>query len=162
MPKRPFGLRFRPFVETDLGVLRPWLEATGLGLPSALGQPGLGRRIITDPRILCRAAVDRDGDVVGFLRLDVGPDRIADLTLLVAPRRRRRGIGAAMLDEALRVARGANIRRLLAVIQDSNDEAVSFFREKGFHGSGVYMQGFVHLARIVHQADHPPPLEIIP
>src|SRR5688572_10901251 len=108
MPKRPFGLRFRPFVESDLAVLRPWLEATGLGLPAALGRAGLGQRIASDPRILCRAAVDRAGEVVGILRLDVGPDRIADLTLIVAPGSRRRGIGAQMLDEALRVARGAN------------------------------------------------------
>jgi ribosomal protein S18 acetylase RimI-like enzyme len=162
MPKRPLGLRFRSFVESDLDELRPWLEATGLGLPAALGRAGLGRRLASDPRILCRSAVARSGELVGFVRLDVGPDRVADLTLIVAPGQRRQGIGAQLLEEALRVARGAGIRRLLAVIQDSNERAQAFFRGQGFHASGVYIPGFVHLARIVHRTDSAVPLEIIP
>ena len=162
MPKRPLGLRFRSFFENDLDVLRPWLEATGLGFPAALGREDLVRRLATDPRILCRSAVDRSGQLVGFARLDVGPDRVADLTLIVALGRRRQGIGAQLLEEALRVARGAGIRRLLAVIQDSNEPGLSFFRGQGFHASGVYIPGFVHLARIVHRTDSAVPLEIIP
>lgn len=161
MHKAPPGLEFRPFVEADAEVLGAWLEAAGLGVPAGLGTGAWGRRVVADPRIVCRAALWQ-GRLVGFYRLDIAPDRTAELTLITAPSERRRGVGRALLEGSLATARRRGLRGLIAVVQDNNHSAVSFFAQEGFEISGVAMPRFVHMVRIVHRADRQPPLEITP
>lgn len=161
MHKAPPGLEFRPFVEADAEVLGGWLEAAGLGVPAGLGTGAWGRRVVADPRIVCRAAL-LEQRVVGFFRLDVAPDRTAEVTLITAPDERRRGLGRGLLEGALASARRRGLRGLIAVVQDSNHAALGFFAQVGFETSGVVMPGFVHLVRMVHRADRQPPLEITP
>lgn len=155
-------LLFRPFAVADVPLLGAWLEDAGLGLPSVLARGDWGNRLISDPRILCRAAVLKDNSVAGFYRLDFAPDRSAEVTLIVSPERRRMGVGRRLLAAALAEARRVGLNRLLAVIHDGNRAAADFFEEAGFEPSGVLMPGFLHLARIVHRSDFQPPLEITP
>ena len=82
------ALSFRPFEAGDLDVLERWLGDAGLR-PSARVRRDLRiRRLTDDDRIVTRL-VDSGGDAVGFFRLDLAPDRSAELTLLVAAGRRR-------------------------------------------------------------------------
>jgi ribosomal protein S18 acetylase RimI-like enzyme len=161
MHKVRTDLEFRPFAEADAELLGRWLHTAGLGVPQGLGSGAWGRRVVADPRIVCRAAVVA-GDPVGFYRLDLAPDRTAELTLIVAPGRRRQGIGRVLLEAMLGEARQRGLRGVVAVVQETNVPALSFFRAAGFEESGVAMPGFVHLARLVHRADRQPPLEISP
>lgn len=59
-----------------------------------------------EARHLLRAG--RSGDLLGYARLDPGPEATADL--VVAPRHRRHGYGAALLDQILGLAGGSTVR----------------------------------------------------
>jgi ribosomal protein S18 acetylase RimI-like enzyme len=153
-------LKFRPFRETDSALLGAWLTACGLGVPPGVDDHTWARRIIQDPNIVCWAG-SQSGRTVGFVRLDMGPDRSAELTLIVHPERRRTGLGMALLDQALRRARAHGLSRLLAVVESDNEGAESFFLQAGFEAAGS-ANGFVRMSRLVHRADEQPPLEISP
>ena len=153
-------LQFRPFRETDSALLGAWLTACGLGVPPGVDDHTWARRIIQDPNIVCWAAT-RSTRTVGFVRLDMGPDRSAELTLIVHPERRRCGLGMALLDQALRLARARGLPRLLAVVATTNEAAESFFLQAGFEAAGA-ANGFIRMSRLVHRADQQPPLEISP
>jgi ribosomal protein S18 acetylase RimI-like enzyme len=155
------SLAFRPFEAQDLWVLVPWLSGSGLGVPPEIREENLGQRLANDPRICCQAAIDKRGRVVGFLRLDSAPDRAAEVTLIVAPDERRRGVGAALLRRAVELAREASWRRLWAVIRLDNHVARHMFERAGFEEQGRPLPGHVHLIRIVHRGSRSvPPLEI--
>ena len=151
-------LQFRAFRATDSALLGAWLTACGLGVPPGVDDRTWVRRIIQDPNILCWAAT-LTGRTVGFVRLDIGPDRSAELTLIVHPDRRRVGLGMALLEQALRRARARGLCRLMAVVESANEAAQRFFQQAGFEATGA-ANGHVRLSRLVHRADEQPPLEI--
>jgi ribosomal protein S18 acetylase RimI-like enzyme len=153
-------LQFRPFRATDSALLGAWLTACGLGVPPGVDDHTWARRIIRDPNILCWAAT-QEGRTAGFLRLDLGPDRSAELTLIVHPERRRVGLGMALLDYALTRARTIGLSRLLVVVETDNQAAQGFFLHAGFETVGGG-NGHIRLSRLVHRADEQPPLEISP
>ena len=129
-----------------------------------------GKRLCHDPRILClvvetpdpAAPPGRPGGIVGFLRLDLAPDSTAEVTVLVAPLWRRRGIGRALLERVLEESRRRGLHRLVALVRRSSPAALTFFGEAGFVESGRAVPPFVHLVRVVHRAAAQPPLEIAP
>ena len=116
MPNPPPQLCFRPFAEADATVLEPWLRGAGLLVPSGTKSGSWARRITEDPRILVRVAhfAGRPTEPVGFFRLDLAPDRAAELTMIVSPEYRRQGLGRALLSDALAEARSLSLRRILA------------------------------------------------
>ena len=99
---------------------------------------------------------------IGFLRLDLAPDRSAELTLIVDPRHRRRGVGRLLVERALDEARRRGLRRLVALVRPDNEAALRLFADCGFEPSGSHVVGFEHLARVVHNADRERPIEIVP
>ena len=155
------SLRFRPFQAADSGMLGAWLEACGLGVPKGVADKTWARRILTDPNIGCWAASEA-GRTVGFLRLDTGPDRCAELTLIVHPERRRSGYGMELIEQALRQARSQGLRKLMAVVETNNSGAQMFFLHAGFEEDGGLHNGHIRMRRLVHRADRQPPLEISP
>lgn len=162
MRKSAPALRFRAFELADVGFLGPWLRAAGLGVPSGIEAGDWGRRLLEDPRIICRVASGEGGSPLGFFRLDFAPDRTAEVTVIVDPEERRRGIGGRLLEEALVEARRAGLRRLLAVTEEGNRAGQEFFLTLGFEVAATSMPGFIQLARVVHGAGRQPPLEIVP
>jgi ribosomal protein S18 acetylase RimI-like enzyme len=143
----------------DVELLDGWLHGTGLGvrLPASAGW----RRVLGDPRILCRVGT-ADGVPVGFYRLDLAPDRSAEITVVVAPERRRSGVGTALLDAALQQARALGLRRLVAMVAEQNERGREFFHALGFESSPGRASQTVFFARIVHSGDQLAPLEITP
>ncbi len=154
-------LAFRGFEPSDLATVGPWLEAAGLGVPPGASHNLWGRRLQDDPRIVYRAGLD-DGELVGFFRLDVAPDQCAEVTLLVAPERRRGGLGRQLLEGALAMARELGLRKLVAEVQEGNRAAFAFFTDAGFEDTGRRGSGFVQLERSVHRSAGQTPLEISP
>lgn len=167
MPLDSQPLKFRPFEVGDAPLLGAWLAAAGLGVPKGVATSAWSARIIQDPNISCWVAtcclVDgRAAQIVGFFRLDVGPDQAAEVTILVDPRQRRRGLGGRLLEAALNQARTRGIRKMLAVIDMNNGTALDLFHDAGFSRNGSNTPGHIHLHRLFHRAERQPPLEIQP
>lgn len=152
------SLHLRPFRLDDAGAVEPWLCGHGLSLPGGAARHSWPSRLLADARIVALVA-EASGRQVGFVRLDCGPDRIAELTLVVAPEARRRGLGRAMFRVVLQRARRLGLRRLVAIVDLGNTPALTFFSEQGFVSDGL-LADRLRLARLVHAGDHQRPLDI--
>jgi RimJ/RimL family protein N-acetyltransferase len=108
-------------------------------------------RSITDERRYLRAVrrhpdaavyLAEDGDaVVGRLSLarDVHPAsaHVADLGLMVAATHRRRGVGRALLEQAVEWAVSAGVRKLELHVFPWNEPAIALYRSFGFEREGL-------------------------
>lgn len=155
------ALSFRPFEAGDLDVLERWLGDAGLRPSPRIRRDLRIRRLTDDDRIVTRL-VDSDGEAVGFFRLDLAPDRSAELTLLVAAGRRRQGVGRRIVDQVVVEARDRGLVRLVAAVALDNHQAHEFFPELGFEQGDTTVPGFVHYERFLHRSDCSRPLEIRP
>ena len=92
--------------------------------------------------------VEDDGSVVGRLSLARDPhpasEHVADLGLMVAAGHRRRGLGKALLEEAVRWARDSGIRKLELHVFPWNDPALRLYEAFGFEREGLRRE---HYAR---------------
>lgn len=136
---------------------------TGLSVP-ALAPDQLARRLIQDPAIRCVTACDEAARALGFMRLDLSPDRSAEVTLIVSPAHFRRGIGRLMLEHGIGLARQHGWQRLWALVRAENHPARRLFERVGFEEAANPLHGYVHLVRLVHRrpAGMVAPLEIVP
>ncbi len=148
----------RPFELADARKVEPWLTGPGLSLPAGRAQRDWPQRLLADHRIVAGIA-EANGRDVGFVRLDCGPDMIAELTMVVAPECRRLGLGRAMFAAALRQAAGRGIREFLALVDLGNQPALHFFASLGFE-NGDLIGGRVRMSRLVHAGGDAMPLYI--
>jgi ribosomal protein S18 acetylase RimI-like enzyme len=151
-------LHLRPFRLADARAVEPWLCGPGLSLPSGAARREWPQRLLADARIVMLVA-EADDRQVGLVRLDCGPDRVAELTLVVAPECRRQGLGRKMFVAALTQARALGLRCLVALVDRDNDAALAFFHDLDFQPDGL-VSGRLRLVRIVHAGDHQRPLVI--
>lgn len=151
-------LQVRPFRLDDAGAVEPWLTGPGLSLPGGAARTNWPQRLLADARIQAQVA-EADGRQVGFVRLDCGPDRIAEITLVIAPDSRRLGLGRTLFVAALEHARRLGVRRLVAIIDLGNQPALAFFQEQGFSPDGL-LGDRLRLFRIVHAGGQQRPLDI--
>ena len=149
-------LLLRPFELADADFVAPWLSGPGLSLPR--GSSAWPERLLRDKRIVALVA-QASGDPVGLVRLDCGPDGIAEITLVVAPEHRRSGRGQMMFEQALVRAREVGMRRLVAYIDIANEAALSFFSGVGFESQGV-TGSRIRMDRIVHASSRAAPLDV--
>jgi len=81
-----------------------------------------------------------DGEIVGRLSLARDPNgasrHVADLGLMVAESHRRRGVGRAMLDEAVLWARAAGVGKLELHVFPWNEPALGLYEAFGFEREG--------------------------
>jgi RimJ/RimL family protein N-acetyltransferase len=85
--------------------------------------------------------VEDDGRIVGRLSLSRDPhpssQHVADLGLMVAADHRRRGIGRALLDEAVRWAEESGVRKLELHVFPWNEPALGLYEAFGFEREGL-------------------------
>lgn len=98
--------------------------------------------------VLCAVSDGADGDaadacaqgqdpLLGFLTMQLTPDD-AELTGIAAdPKRRRRGIGTALLREARVQLARREISRIVLEVRASNAPAIAFYEKYGFTCIGV-------------------------
>ena len=84
---------------------------------------------------------DDDGAIVGRLSLARDPHgasrHVADLGLMVAAGYRRRGIGAALLEQAIAWAQDAGVRKLELHVFPWNEPALRLYERFGFEREGL-------------------------
>ncbi|MEO0478670.1 MAG: N-acetyltransferase [Planctomycetota bacterium] len=163
----PDSWTFRPFRLSDAPRLAAWLDESTLPASSALDEElEWARRLLADPRIEVEV-LQNEGEaggpprVLGFLRLDLAPDRSAEITLLVDPERRRRGIGRFLCDHALEFGRRLDLQRLVAVVAEENTAARELFTGAGYDWNGS-VPGHHRFDRLIHASGTADPLEIEP
>lgn len=92
-------------------------------------------------------AEDGDRHLVARLSLSRDPHpasrHVADLGLMVAADSRRRGIGTALLDEAVAWARGSGIRKLELHVFPWNEPAIGLYEAFGFQREGLRRRHYV-------------------
>ncbi|HET8651353.1 MAG TPA: GNAT family protein [Gaiellaceae bacterium] len=106
--------------------------------------PGEERRFLRALRRYSDAAVfvaELPEGIVGRLSLGRDPHpasrHVADLGLMVAASHRRRGIGKALLREAVEWARGSGIRKLELHVFPHNEAAIALYESFGFRREGL-------------------------
>jgi RimJ/RimL family protein N-acetyltransferase len=136
-----------------------WLISDG-----AWRTPGEERRFLRALRRYDDAAVfvaELPEGIVGRLSLGRDPHpasrHVADLGLMVAASHRRRGIGRALLDEAVDWARAAGIRKLELHVFPHNEAAIALYESVGFRREGMrrghYRRGAEYLDAILMAID---------
>jgi RimJ/RimL family protein N-acetyltransferase len=115
-----------------------WLISTN-NWRSAADERRYLRSIRRYPHAAVFVAEGPDG-IVG--RLSVGRDphpasaHVADLGLMVAAAHRRRGIGLALLEEAVAWARSVGVHKLELHVFPHNDAAIALYERFGFEREG--------------------------
>jgi ribosomal protein S18 acetylase RimI-like enzyme len=100
--------------------------------PGTTDDAGSVRRLLdTSPDALVVA--DDGGRLVGTVIAGWDGWRGAIYRLAVLPDHRRRGLGRAMVAEAVRRLRGAGAARLAAIVIDDDDQAMAFWTAIGWH-----------------------------
>jgi ribosomal-protein-alanine N-acetyltransferase len=86
---------------------------------------------------LWAAWLDESDDPVGFLVAWHVADELHVLNVATLPAMRRRGVGRALMDEALRYAAEHKVRIVLLEVRRSNRAAIKLYRGLGFTALGV-------------------------
>ena len=80
--------------------------------------------------------IDDGGVVIGYLIALLVADQGDVVNVAVAPAARRRGLGALLLDDALRAAAAAGAGSLHLDVRESNLAARALYASRGFVGGG--------------------------
>jgi len=86
---------------------------------------------------------EKDASVSAFLVARRIADDLEILNFAVAPRERRQGIGATLLQEAFAWGRTFNAREVLLEVRTSNTTALQFYERHGFTVAGRRKQYYV-------------------
>jgi len=79
----------------------------------------------------------RGADVVGFLAAWHVADELHVLNVATHSDQRRRGIGRALMQEAVTYARAHDVRHVLLEVRRSNRAAIALYRDRGFFAMGI-------------------------
>lgn len=120
----PENASIRPLTDPDRAWVRAWMRARWGSERMALR----GQIVLMDE--LPGLAAELDGAVVGLLtyRLDGAECEIMSLDSL----REGRGVGGALVDAVIELARAAGCARLTLVTTNDNLNALRFYQKRGF------------------------------
>ncbi len=90
-------------------------------------------RLIADPVTLSAAALDAaNGRLRGFALARRAADEAEVLTIAVEPAWRGRGVGRALMADALRQAANAGVKAMFLEVDEENAAALALYRALGF------------------------------
>jgi RimJ/RimL family protein N-acetyltransferase len=110
------------------------------------------RGVQRDPNVAVFVAETSEG-IVG--RLSIARDgqqqshHVAELGLMVAAGLRRRGIGTALMEEAIKWARRAGVVKLELTVFPHNEPAIALYRKLGFRDEGLRSRRYLIGGRYV-------------
>ena len=79
--------------------------------------------------VVGRVSIARDGNPVSH--------HVAELGLMVDAGERRRGIGTALMEEAVKWARGSGVTKVELHVFPHNEPAIALYRKLGFREEGI-------------------------
>lgn len=83
------------------------------------------------------------GGLVGYLHLGIAPYGVADLGMHVAAPMRGRGVGRALLDDAIAWARSEpRVHKIALQVWPHNEAALALYRSSGFEQEGYLRQHY--------------------
>jgi ribosomal-protein-alanine N-acetyltransferase len=85
---------------------------------------------------LCKV-YEQGGTMLGYLVLMPAVDEAQLLNITIAVEHQRQGWGRVLLEEALNIARGLQLRRVLLEVRSSNTAALGLYRTAGFRSIGL-------------------------
>ena len=152
---------FRPLTRADLGLIRGWLaECSGSGLSVPPGD-SWGPAQLSASNLEAFLLCDHRATPVGFLRMEFVGDA-AEVTVLVAPDQRQRGIGLRLLGHAQCRALARGTRLLLAHLQHDNVAAHRLFTRAGYVSVASRLLGVSCFERRLRAGEDAVPLVIDP
>ena len=77
-----------------------------------------------------------DGEVIGYVGVWLLGEEGHITNVAVAPEMRRRGVGAALLAELMRIAMEHSVRSMTLEVRPSNEAALALYRKFGFRSVG--------------------------
>lgn len=75
---------------------------------------------------------EAEGVILGYVVLMPAVDEMQLLDIAIAAEHQRKGLGRRLLDAAMSMARGLNMRRMLLEVRPSNTAALGLYRDAGF------------------------------
>jgi RimJ/RimL family protein N-acetyltransferase len=142
-PPPPPAVTVRPATPADVDTLVAMLaevaaEGRWIGTEAPVDVERRRRRLLEDVEgghaivLVAEAA----GEPVGQLGLHLAPYGVADLGMLVVAGWRGRGVGTALLAEAVRRAREAGAHKLALQVWPHNTAAIALYERFGFQREG--------------------------
>ncbi|MEM9724617.1 MAG: ribosomal protein S18-alanine N-acetyltransferase [Pseudomonadota bacterium] len=133
---QPFRLRVRSDIQDDAEAWRAHAALRAEAFPN--GAPWSAESIANlckSPAVVCLEA--RSGAaLVGFLLLRVAGDEAEILTLCCGAKSRRRGVGRALVEGALREAKNAETKAVFLEVAVGNGAARALYSAAGFENVG--------------------------
>lgn len=81
--------------------------------------------------------VRREGEVIGYVALNPSRPRSKLHALMIEPAYQSQGIGTAVLALVEERAKGLRCREILAAVQPNNQQALGFFKARGYADAGA-------------------------
>lgn len=133
MSLNPALLRqIRPMEEADMGAISAIESVT---FPDPWPRSALAHEALRNP--YCSASVlEQDGEVVGYAFCWVVFEQAHLINIAVAPERRGRGLGEALLVHVLRQARAQGAEAMHLEVRDTNEAAIALYLRYGFEVLG--------------------------
>lgn len=130
----PAGLHIEPATVGDAGGMAKLHAASFFrGWPA-----GDFAAYIQDPAVTpAFIACDRKRNLAGFAVLRMAEDEAELLSIAVAPKWRRRGVGRALMDAALADLLHSPARHLFLEVDRTNQSAIALYRRLGFADVGT-------------------------
>ena len=77
-----------------------------------------------------------DGEVIGYVGVWLLGEEGHITNVAVAPEMRRRGVGASLLAELMRIALGRSVHSMTLEVRPSNEAALALYKKFGFRSVG--------------------------
>ena len=93
---------------------------------------------LSSPDAQILVILDENKEAIGQVRLDISPDRSAEIGTSIEASQRNKGYGSAALKLACQYGRDEfNITRVIAHVKERNRASVAIFTNAGFKNRGV-------------------------
>ncbi len=103
--------------------------------PDAWSESSLAKTL--DQKSTAVITAKKDGELLGYLVASLVPEEGEILRIAVRKESRRQGVAGHMLLELENVCEEMGVTKLMLEVRESNQDAVSFYQEKGFVKDGL-------------------------
>jgi ribosomal-protein-alanine N-acetyltransferase len=123
----------KPANEGDISAI---VEIENVSFPAPWTEKSF-KHELTNPRAFFCVAAGENDEVLGYYDIWAYAGEGHLLNICVAPGHRREGVGKALLEHALAMARGAGAREVYLEVRPSNGAAISLYEKYNFVTVGI-------------------------